>query len=156
MCENICGPYYYNSSFKLWLATSQIPKAGIGVYTREFIPAGSIIDEYTGEVISHKRPSAYSLEVRTDCYIDAQALPRCYMAMINDCSYIAPTRKRRRKRWVYTTPDAYYDSKGNRLMINCQFIADESTGRAYISALVDIPEGAELFVEYGPDYWACH
>ena len=41
-------------------------------------------------------------------------------------------------------------------MINCQFIADESTGRAYIRALADIPEGAELFVEYGPDYWACH
>ena len=156
MCENICGPYYHNSPFQLRLAPSQVPNAGIGVFACENIPAGACIDEYVGEVISYKRPSSYALEVRSDCFIDAQMFPRCYMAMINDCSYIARTRIRRKKRWVDTTPDAYYDSKGNRLTSNCQFVVDEEAGRAFIHSLVDIPAGGELFIPYGPDYWACH
>ena len=156
MCENICGPYYYNSPFQLYLATSQVPNAGIGVFTRETIPAGSCIDEYTGEVISSNRASSYALEVRPDCFIDARELPRCYMAMINDCSYIARRIIRRKRRWVNITPNAYYGTDGRRLVINCEFVVDEAAGRAFIHSLVDIPAGTELFIEYGPAYWKCH
>ena len=153
MCENICGAYYYNSSFQLYLADSQVPNAGIGVFTKEIIPAGVCIDEYTGEVLSSNRISNYALEVRADCFIDACELPRCYMAMINDCSYIARRVIRRKKRWITITPNAYYGKDGRRLIINCEFVVDRATGRAFIHSLVDIPAGAELFVEYGPEYW---
>jgi len=153
MCENICGPYYYNSSFQLRLASSQIPKAGLGVFACEDIPAGTCIDEYTGEVISSNRVSNYALEVRPDCFIDACELPRCYMAMINDCSYIARRVIRRKKRWVTITPKAYHDLYGRQLLINCEFVVNKASGRAFIHSLVDIPAGAELFIDYGPDYW---
>jgi len=155
MCENICGGYYYNSPFQLYLAASQVPKAGIGVFARETIPAGSCIDEYTGEVLSSNRVSDYVLEVRPDCFIDACELPRCYMAMINDCSYIARRVIRRKKRWVTITPNAYYDLYGRQLLINCEFVVNKASGRAFIHSLVEIPAGAELFIEYGPDYWKC-
>ena len=153
MCENICGPYYYNSSFQLRLASSQIPKAGLGVFACEDIPAGTCIDEYTGEVLSSNRVSNYALEVRPDCFIDACELPRCYMAMINDCSYIARRVIRRKKRWVTITPKAYHDLYGRQLLINCEFVVNKASGRAFIHSLVDIPAGAELFIDYGPDYW---
>ena len=58
--------YYYNSPFQLYLAPSQVPNAGLGVYAREFIPAGSRIDEYTGEIYSSKQASSYAFEVRPD------------------------------------------------------------------------------------------
>jgi len=153
MCENICGGYYYNSPFQLYLAASQVPKAGIGVFTRETIPAGSCIDEYTGEVLSSNRVSNYALEVRPDCFIDACELPRCYMAMINDCSYIARRVIRRKKRWVTITPKAYFGKDNHPLVINCEFVVNKASGRAFIHSLYDIPAGSELFVEYGPDYW---
>ena len=155
MCENIFGPYYYNSPFKLRLAPSQVPNAGLGVFACEDIPAGSRIDEYTGEVLSSNPISNYALEVRDDCFIDARDFPRCYMAMINDCSYIARRVIRRKKRWVNITPDAYYGTDGRQLIINCEFVVDKPVGRGFIHSLVDIPAGAELFVEYGPAYWKC-
>jgi SET domain-containing protein len=135
------------------LASSQIPKAGLGVFACEDIPAGTCIDEYTGEVLSSNRVSNYALEVRPDCFIDACELPRCYMAMINDCSYIARRVIRRKKRWVTITPKAYHDLYGRQLLINCEFVVNKASGRAFIHSLVDIPAGAELFIDYGPDYW---
>lgn len=153
MCENICGPYYYNSPFQLYLAASQVPKAGIGVFTREDIPAGSCIDEYTGEVLSSNRVSNYSLEVRPDCFIDAREFPRCYMAMLNDCSYIARRVIRRKKRWVTITPKAYFGKDNHPLVTNCEFVVNKASGRAFIHSLYNIPAGSELFVEYGPYYW---
>ena len=135
------------------MASSQIPKAGLGVFACEDIPAGTCIDEYTGEVISSNRVSNYALEVRPDCFIDACELPRCYMAMINDCSYIARRVIRRKKRWVTITPKAYHDLYGRQLLINCEFVVNKASGRAFIHSLVDIPAGAELFIDYGPDYW---
>ena len=123
------------------------------MFTRETIPAGSCIDEYTGEVLSSNCVSNYALEVRSDCFIDAYEFPRCYMAMINDCSYISRRAIRCKKRWITITPKAYFGKDGGRLVINCEFVADRATGRAFIHSLVDIPAGAELFVEYGPEYW---
>jgi len=155
MCENICGPYYYNSPFQLRLAPSQVPNAGLGVFTREDIPAGSCIDEYTGEVLSSNRVSNYSVEVRDDCYVDARDFPRCYMAMINDCSYIARRVIRRKKRWVDITPKAYFGKDNHPLVTNCKFVLNRTEGRVFIHSLYDIPAGSELFIEYGPYYWEC-
>jgi len=163
MCENICGPfgtqggpYYYNSSFQLRLAPSQVPNAGLGVFTREDIPADSCIDEYTGEVLSSNRVSNYSVEVRPDCFVDACELPRCYMAMINDCSYIARRVIRRKKRWVDITPKAYFGKDNHPLVTNCKFVLNRTEGRVFIHSLYDIPAGSELFIDYGPDYWNYH
>ena len=145
--------YVYNSSYQLLIASSQIPNGGLGVFTRENIPAGSMIDEYTGTVYSSKNDSSYVFEVRPDYYIDADDLPRCYMAMVNDCSYIPKRIIQRRKRWINITPKAYYSKKGQKLVVNCEFVVNEAAGRVFIHSLVDIPAGDELFISYGDDYW---
>lgn len=143
--------YFHTSPFSLRLAPSQIPHAGLGVFTDSNIPAGARIDEYCGMLRDHG--GAYALEVRSGLVIDGGVWPRCYMAMLNDCSYIAPVYIRRKKRRIDVTPAVYYDASGRVLSVNCEFVVYASEKRAYVHALVDIPAGAELFVAYGDDYW---
>lgn len=145
------GDYYHASPYALRLAPSQIPNAGLGVFTDSPIPAGARIDEYCGILQNHGGP--YALELRPGLVIDAGVWPRCYMAILNDCTYIAPCFLRRKKRRIDVTPAAYYDATGRVLTTNCEFVTFAAEKRAYVHALVDIPAGAELFVAYGEDYW---
>ncbi len=121
--------YYHTSPFDIYIETSQIPNAGYGVYTKEFIPEGSVVDEYYGELyeIQHS-PSRYYLEIDKGVGIDAFNYPRCYMAMIND-------------------------TYGTGHTINCEFVCDKEARRAYIRCLKDIQPNTELFVSYGNAYW---
>lgn len=121
--------FYHTSQYSLTLAKSIIPNAGKGVFTNEFIPKDSIIDEYYGDVyeISYSS-SRYFLEITPNCGIDAFNYPRCYMAMIND---------------VYGTPHE----------VNCAFVIDKDNRRAFIQSVKDIYAMNELYVSYGDDYW---
>lgn len=122
--------YYHTSPFQLYIKTSQIPNAGCGVYTKELIPEGTVIDEYYGELYRiHHSPSRYYLEVDEGVGIDAFNFPRCYMAMIND-------------------------THGTLYTINCEFICDKQAQRAYVKTLFDIQPETELFVSYGDCYWS--
>jgi hypothetical protein len=122
--------YYHRSVFDLYVANSQIHKAGMGVFTQQFIPKDTIIDEYYGDVyeISHS-PSRYFFEIEEGLGIDAFNLPRCYMAMIND---------------TYGTNHSY----------NCEFIVN--TRRVFVKSLTTIEPGQELFISYGDQYWTIH
>ena len=89
--------YFHNSKYNLYLSKSQIPEAGLGVYTKDFIPARTYIDEYTGEVYSFNPGGFYVLELKPNYYIDANSYPRCYMGVINDCEFIAKKIIRKKK-----------------------------------------------------------
>lgn len=89
--------YFHNSTYNLYLAKSQIPDAGLGVYTKDFIPAQTYIDEYIGEIYSFNPGGFYVLELKQNHYIDANNYPRCYMGMINDCEFIAKKTIRKKK-----------------------------------------------------------
>ena len=121
--------YYHTSSFSLTIAPSNIPNAGQGVFTNDFIPANTIIDEYYGDVheISFSS-SRYFLEVTPTCGIDAFNYPRCYMAMIND-------------------------THGTNHTTNCTFVIDQKEKRAFIQSTIDIQRKSELYISYGNDYW---
>lgn len=147
----IANTYFHTSPFVLRLGPSQIPNAGFGVFTDSPIPAGARIDEYHGLVRDHG--GLYALQIYPGCTIDGSVWPRCYMAILNDCSYIAPQYIRRKKRRIDVTPAAYYDAAGTVLTVNCEFVVCETERRAFVHALVDIPVGAELFVSYGKEYW---
>lgn len=116
---------------------SRIVGAGDGLYVTESVLSGSCIGEYTGE----RRPStnmcisSYSFDLQDGNYIDALAYPRSVIAMVND------SRDLKRGGLVYP--------------YNCEFRVQEVCGarRCYLYALVDIPAGGELYVDYGPDYW---
>ncbi len=144
--------YFHNSAFALRVAPSQIPDAGLGVYTDSDIPAGACIDEYTGDYKSFG--GAYALQIRPGLNIDGAVWPRSYMAIINDCTYIAPRYKKRKGRRIDITPAAYYDAGGTQVLaVNCEFRIVPEERRAWVHATCDIPAGSELFIAYGKDYW---
>lgn len=120
---------YHTSLFSLTIKPSIVRNAGQGVFTNDFIPSNTIIDEYYGDIhyISFSS-SRYFLEITPTCGIDAFNYPRCYMAMIND---------------VHGT-----DKK-----INCAFIIDQENERAFIKSIQDIQPNSELYVSYGDEYW---
>ncbi len=121
--------FYHTSIYPLTIAPSNIKNAGQGVFTNAFIPEGTIIDEYFGDIYEISYASSrYFLEITPTCGIDAFNFPRCYMAMIND---------------VHST----------HLQVNCEFIIDKDTKRAFIKSIIDIPPNSELYVSYGEDYW---
>lgn len=143
--------FFHTSAHALRVAPSQIPDAGLGVYTDSPIAAGACVDEYTGVFKSYG--GAYTLQIRPGLNIDAAVWPRPYMAIINDCTYIAPKYKKRKSRKIDITPAAYYDAAGRVLTTNCEFRISPEEKRAWIYATHDIPAGSELFVSYGADYW---
>lgn len=144
--------YYHTSKFNLYVKESNIPNAGLGVYTHDTIPKNTRIDEYKG-VISRYTGGAYALELTNGYRIDARELPRCYMGMINDCSHIQPKFRRKKGRNVDITPAVYYDPSGNPLEINCEFVICYEEQRAYVHSIRDIQPEQELFISYGKDYW---
>jgi len=145
--------YFYNSIFNLYLSESQIPNAGLGVFTKDFIPAGSYIDEYIGDIYSFNPGGSYVLEFEPNHYIDARNYPRCYMSMINDCEFIAKKIIKKKKKKIDVTPDTYYDKNNIKLITNCEFKKNIDEKKSLIYSIIDIMPGSELFISYGSDYW---
>ncbi len=144
--------YYPTSQFDLYLAPSQLANSGLGVFTKQFIPANTLIDQYYGNK-SCLLGGSYVLYIKDGCYIDAFSYPRCFMGMINDASFVPKKVIRKKKKKIDITPDANYDAKNNKLTNNCEFVIDKDNEKAYVHTITDIPAGSELFVSYGPDYW---
>ena len=76
--------YFHNSLFNLSIHNSNIPFAGRGVFTQDFILANTFIDLYLGDICFYAKCGSYYVEIDETCGINAIAFPRCYMAMIND------------------------------------------------------------------------
>jgi hypothetical protein len=137
--EAIEANFYNDGSFNLYITHSQLPDAGLGVYTEDFIPEDTIIGEYKGEIVK-----SYNLETNDYFYelveadeangvmgvgIDSSKLPRCYMAMLNDAQFSK----------TYSN--------------NCVFEGEIEEGKVYAVSTRDIHPEEELFVSYGEGYW---
>ena len=145
--------YFHNSIFDLYIEKSNIPDAGLGVFTKDFIPAGSYIDEYSGNIYSFNHGGFYIYEYDSNYYIDARNYPRCYMSMCNDCEFVPKKIIKRKKRKIDITPKGYYDENGNMLVVNCVFKKNIENKKVYIFSLIDINPNSELFLSYGSKYW---
>ena len=143
--------YFHNSPFALRIGPSQIGGSGFGVYTDEFIPASSCIDEYTG--IEQTYGGNYALEIIENFIINGDTWPRSYMSMINDCTHVVKRYKKKGRRRIDKTPDGNYDSAGNKLTVNCAFHIDTAIKKAWVYSICDIHPGSELFISYGSSYW---
>lgn len=125
--------YYNNTGWALSVRESGIPNAGFGLFADEDIPDCAYIGTYEGVLTKDTSMlSSYSFEVSPRYFIDANDLPRCFIAMVNDAR---------------NSPFTY----------NCEFrmrnkrqIADR---RIELYAIKRIPKGTELFANYGDDYW---
>ncbi len=120
----------------LYVKKSSLPNAGKGLFTKVFIPKGTLILEYKGKITTWKDvkdddgKNGYIFYVKRYHVIDA-----------------LPTKK----------PLARYsnDARGltriKGVTNNCDYITKEL--KAYIESKKNIEAGSEIFVDYGPDYW---
>lgn len=120
----------------LVVKTSTIPNSGKGLFTKVFIPKGTKIVEYKGKIsiwkdVKHDEGrNGYIFYVNRNHVINAWPTPKALARYANDARGIGRI-------------------KG--LLNNCEY-ATEGT-KAYIEAKKDIPAKAEIFVDYGADYW---
>jgi hypothetical protein len=132
---------YHTSNFILYISKSNIINSGYGVFTKTFIPKDIKIDEYLGTYTESLYGGEYFFRIDENGGINAIDTPRCYMAMLNDASYI-PTSNRALRKFVKHN----YNN-------NCYFKADIENRKVYVYSLIDIDANSELFISYGIDYW---
>ena len=121
---------------QLFVKKSSIPDSGKGLYTKKFIPKGTRIVEYKGKISKWKDvkdedgKNGYIFYVTRNHVIDAKRTLSALARYANDARGL---------------------SKITGVINNCDYISDGL--KAYIESKRDIPAGAEIFVDYGKDYW---
>ncbi len=121
----------------LCIKKSTLPGAGKGLFTKVFIPKGTRIVEYKGEVLSWREVgnmpddrNGYVFYINRKHVIDAWNHEKALARYANDAKGI---------------------TRCEGLRSNSDYIVDKK--RCFITATRDIPAGSEIFVEYGADYW---
>ena len=120
---------------QLEVKESTIPNSGKGLFTTEFIPKGTRIVEYKGRITTWKEVkndsgNGYIYTINNNHVIDAQKTLKALARYANDARGIVRV-------------------KG--ITNNCTYVNDGL--KAYIESVKDIPAGAEIFVDYGKEYW---
>jgi SET domain-containing protein len=114
---------------------SQLPRAGMGLFTKVFIPKGTHIVEYTGRVkpwktFSDAHDNGYLFYVNRNHVIDAFPHKKALARYANDARGMA---------------------KIKGLVNNSEYV---TVGlKVYIKAKRDIQPGEEILVGYGKEYW---
>jgi SET domain-containing protein len=126
--------------FDLFVADSQIPGAGLGLFTRQFIPKGSPIVEYTGEI--------FTIEQCRKRYGDELPFaPYLYFVSYRKCIDSRDTTEALAR--YANDANGFVKVKG--LSNNAEFVNKKRV--PYIIATADITPESEIFVDYGEDYW---
>jgi SET domain-containing protein len=121
----------------LRIRTSTLPGAGRGLFNTAFIPKGSRITEYIGEILTWKEVQKMEDERNG------------YVFYVNSRHVIDA--------WNYKKAPARFanDARGmtriKGLRNNAEYTVFKK--RCWITATRDIPCGSEIFVDYGPEYW---
>ena len=143
---------------KLLVKKSSVPKAGLGLFTLEYIPKGSQITIYPGRRISNQEYMNYlkddpnNLDLYYVLEIDGLIIMADHSSrvsnklahMANDISMIDISK--------YNFKDAIEYINSTEL-VNCSFSLDRETNIFYLIAEKDISPNSELFVHYGVQYW---
>jgi uncharacterized protein len=124
------------TSKNLYIKKSTLPQAGKGLFTKEFIPKGTVIVEYIGRISSWKDAdhrdgtNAYIYYVNRNYVIDAFTYKKAFARYANDASGLI------KKDGVRN--NARYEKNGSGV---------------FITATRNIEAGEEIFVAYGKEYW---
>jgi uncharacterized protein len=114
---------------------STIPNSGKGLFTKTFIPKGSLIVEYKGRHTTWKEvendyKNGYIYFISNNKVIDAKSYKKALGRYANDASGMS--------RMKGIKNNSVYDVRDNKV---------------FIKAVKDIPAGSEILVAYGKDYW---
>jgi SET domain-containing protein len=121
---------------QLKVKTSQLPNAGMGLYTTKPIPKGTRIVEYKGrrskwkDVADEDGRNGYIFYINRNHVINALPTKKALARYANDAR-------------------GFVRIKG--LLNNADYVVDGL--KAYIESKTDIAAGEEIFVDYGKDYW---
>jgi len=121
---------------KVIVKRSSLPNAGKGLFAKEFIPKGTRIVEYKGEITTWKEVehndggNGYIYYVKRNHVIDASRTTDALARYANDARGLARV-------------------KG--LANNAEYTEDGL--KVFIESTKDIPAGAEILVDYGKEYW---
>ena len=120
----------------IYVKRSRLPKAGKGLFAKEFISKGSRIVEYKGRVTTWKEVdgrdgnNGYIYFVKRNHVIDASTYPKALGRYANDAN------------GLFRVPG---------IRNNAQYVEDGL--KVYIEAIRDISAGEEILVDYGKEYW---
>ncbi|NOT75843.1 MAG: SET domain-containing protein [Cyclobacteriaceae bacterium] len=120
----------------LYTKRSQLPGAGKGLFTRVFIPKGTRIVEYKGEVLTWK---------------EAEKMPEDrngYVFFFTN-NYVIDAWKH--KGFAHFANDAKGIARVEGLKNNSEYETEKK--RCFIVATRDIPARSEILVGYGGEYW---
>lgn len=115
---------------------SQIEGAGKGLYTTKEISRGTKIVEYKGKIITwayaleHEDENPYLYYVSDDYVIDGKSKKMSLASYVNDARGLTRIKS---------------------LLNNCKYVQEEN--KVFVVATKYIPEGAEILVGYGKEYW---
>ncbi|HMP98969.1 MAG TPA: SET domain-containing protein [Cyclobacteriaceae bacterium] len=124
---------------RLVVKKSQLPKAGKGLYTKDFIKKGTRVIEYKGEIIDDKESErraeeediyGYMFFINKKHCIDAYYTPQHMARYANDARGIARVKGLKN--------NADYEIVGKK---------------CFITTTRDVEPGEEIFVDYGKEYW---
>jgi SET domain-containing protein len=120
----------------LFVKKSSIPNSGKGLFTKKAIAKGTRIIEYKGkkstwkDVKDEDGKNGYIFYVNRNHVINALPVKNALARYANDARGLV---------------------KLKGVTNNCDYVTDGLT--PYIESKKDIPAGAEIFVDYGKDYW---
>ena len=122
---------------KLTVKKSTLPGAGKGLFTKVFIPKGSLIVEYKGEVVTWKE-------------VEKMADDRNGYVFYFNSKYCIDAWKTK-KSVAHFANDAKGITRIEGVRNNAEYVTQKK--RCYIEAVRDIAAGSEILVGYGADYW---
>ena len=133
---------HFQKKYKLKLAKSSIPGAGLGLFTTARFPPGKRIGPYKGNIVDRDNfdPSTnpYGIARSDGKIVDAQSTQSCIARYANDC------RKRDKDNKRCKGNNAILEEKSDKKIVL----------RAKRNTKNGILKGREVFASYGNEYWA--
>ena len=122
---------------KMVIKKSSLPGAGKGLFTTVFIPKGTRIVEYKGQIVSWKE-------------VEKMADDRNGYVFFFNNQYCIDAWKTK-KGIAHYANDAQGLVRIEGVKNNAEYVTEKK--RCYIEAARDIPAGSEILVGYGGEYW---
>lgn len=129
---------HFRSLKRLKLAPSNIPEAGLGLFTTRSFQPLTTIAKYTGNIFSNEAwaesPSDYGVQYSNDTVLDARSTQSAIGRYVNECKAVD------RLAGICRGNNALLrKTRLNNIIVE--------------SKVARIPANSEIFAKYGNDYW---